>query len=204
MVGQSRTAGNRLSGYAYDLRTGIRTDLGSRFLIARLISGDTVVGADSLLSSSFNLTTHATTVIGSGRGVTEVKQIAHNLMVGDNFAPKSPLRGRRALGREDHPRSDRWSACPHSRATRLPYWSARATDPPRRRLAQRTTEPAALTPVPALHVPGCRSASAGTASRASALLDRAGASGACHRHSGCDGECAEADSELRVNTRRSS
>jgi uncharacterized membrane protein len=89
VVGQSRTAGNRLSGYAYDLRTGIRTDLGSRFLIAQLISGDTVVGGDSLLSSSFNLTTHATAVIGSGRGVTEVKQIAHNLMVGDNFAPNS-------------------------------------------------------------------------------------------------------------------
>jgi len=89
VVGQSRTAGNGLTGYAYDLRTGIRTDLGSRFLIAQLISGSTVVGGDSLLSSWFDLKTHTSAVIGSGRGVTEVKQIAGNVVVGDNFAPNS-------------------------------------------------------------------------------------------------------------------
>ncbi|MFE9635779.1 hypothetical protein [Streptomyces sp. NPDC006463] len=89
VVGQSRTAGNRLTGYAYDLRTGIRTDLGSHFLTAQLISGSTVTGGDGLLASSFDLMTHTSAVIGSGRGVTEVKQIAGNLMVGDNFAPNS-------------------------------------------------------------------------------------------------------------------
>ncbi|MFI6005495.1 hypothetical protein ACIA98_34725 [Streptomyces sp. NPDC051366] len=89
VVGQSRTAGNGLTGYAYDLRTGIRTDLGSHFLTAQLISGSTVVGGDGLLSSSFDLMTHTSAVIGSGRGVTEVKQIAGNVMVGDNFAPNS-------------------------------------------------------------------------------------------------------------------
>ncbi|TDU73928.1 hypothetical protein [Streptomyces sp. KS 21] len=89
VVGQSRTAGNRLTGYAYDLRTGIRTDLGSRFLTAQLVSGNTVVGGDGLLASSFDLTTHKSAVIGSGRGVTEVEQVAGNLMVGNNFAPNS-------------------------------------------------------------------------------------------------------------------
>ncbi|MER6026235.1 hypothetical protein [Streptomyces sp. NPDC001851] len=89
VVGQSRTAGNGLTGYAYDLRTGIRTDLGSHFLTAQLISGSTVVGGDGLLSSSFDLMTHTSAVIGSGRGVTEVRQIAGNAMVGDNFAPNS-------------------------------------------------------------------------------------------------------------------
>lgn len=89
VVGQSRTAGNRLTGYAYDLRTGTRTDLGSHFLTAQLISGSTVVGGDGMLSSSFDLTTHASAVIGSGRGVTEVKQITGNVMAGNNFAPNS-------------------------------------------------------------------------------------------------------------------
>ncbi|MEV0415494.1 hypothetical protein AB0I68_33155 [Streptomyces sp. NPDC050448] len=89
VVGQSRTAGNGLTGYAYDLRTGIRTDLGAHFLTAQLISGGTVVGGDGLLASSFDLMTHTSAVIGSGRGVTEVKQISGNLMVGDNFAPNS-------------------------------------------------------------------------------------------------------------------
>ncbi|MFG2873815.1 hypothetical protein ACGFYU_02155 [Streptomyces sp. NPDC048337] len=89
VVGQSRTAGNRLTGYAYDLRTGIPTDLGSHFLKAQLISGSTVVGGDGLLASSYDLTTHTSGVIGSGRGVTEVRQISGNLMVGDNFAPNS-------------------------------------------------------------------------------------------------------------------
>ncbi|WP_327360236.1 hypothetical protein [Streptomyces sp. NBC_01296] len=89
VVGQSRTAGNGLTGYAYDLRTGIRTDLGSHFLTAQLISGSTVVGGDGLLSSSLDLMTHASAMIGSGRGVTEVKQITGNVMVGDNFAPNS-------------------------------------------------------------------------------------------------------------------
>ncbi|MFD7559251.1 hypothetical protein ACFV9E_32560 [Streptomyces sp. NPDC059835] len=89
VVGQSRTADNRLTGYAHDLRTGIRTDLGSRFLKDQLISGSTVVGGDSLLASSFDLVTHESAVIGSGRGVTEVKHISGNLMIGDNFAPNS-------------------------------------------------------------------------------------------------------------------
>ncbi|MFE6847103.1 hypothetical protein [Streptomyces sp. NPDC057686] len=89
VVGQSRTAGNALTGYAYDLRTGIRTDLGSHFLTAQLISGNTVAGGDGLLSSSFDLMTHKSAVIGSGRGVTEVNQIAGNVMIGDNFAPNS-------------------------------------------------------------------------------------------------------------------
>ncbi|MEV6578688.1 hypothetical protein AB0M92_11075 [Streptomyces sp. NPDC051582] len=89
VVGRSRTTANGLSGYAYDLRTRVRTDLGSRFLTAQLISGSTVVGGDGLLASSFDLTTHASAVIGSGRGVTEVKQISGNVMVGDNFAPNS-------------------------------------------------------------------------------------------------------------------
>ncbi|MGW5345014.1 hypothetical protein [Streptomyces sp. NPDC004050] len=89
VVGQSRTAGNRLSGYAYDLRTGIRTDLGSHFLTRQLISGSTVVGGDGLVASSFDLTTHTSAVIGSGRGVTEVRQITGSVMVGDNFAPNS-------------------------------------------------------------------------------------------------------------------
>ncbi|MEU6064849.1 hypothetical protein ABZ864_10220 [Streptomyces sp. NPDC047082] len=89
VVGQSRTADNRLTGYAYDLRTGIRTDLGSHLLTAQLISGSTVVGSDGLLSSSFDLTTHTSAMIGTGRGVTEVKQIAGNVIVGDNFAPNS-------------------------------------------------------------------------------------------------------------------
>ncbi|KMO94351.1 hypothetical protein [Streptomyces roseus] len=88
-VGGSRTTANRLTGYAYDLRTGVRTDLGSRFLTAQLISGSTVVGGDGILASSFDLTTHASAVVGSGRGVTEVKQISGNVMVGDNFAPNS-------------------------------------------------------------------------------------------------------------------
>ncbi|MFF7358627.1 hypothetical protein ACFZA1_39345 [Streptomyces filipinensis] len=89
VVGQSRTAGNGLTGYAYDLRTGIRTNLGTHFLAAQLISGSTVVGGDGLLSSSYDLVTHTSAMIGSGRGVTEVKQIAGNVMVGDNFAPNS-------------------------------------------------------------------------------------------------------------------
>ncbi|MFE2066577.1 hypothetical protein ACFXDH_30080 [Streptomyces sp. NPDC059467] len=89
VVGQSRTAGNGLTGYAYDLRTGIRTDLGFHFLIAQLISGSTVVGGDSLLSSSYDLVTHAIATIGPGRGVTEVKQIRGHVVVGDNFAPNS-------------------------------------------------------------------------------------------------------------------
>ncbi|GGV22590.1 hypothetical protein GCM10010260_73660 [Streptomyces filipinensis] len=89
VVGQSRTAANGLTGYAYDLRTGIRTDLGTHFLTAQLISGSTVVGGDGLLSSSYDLVTHTSAMIGSGRGVTEVKQIAGNVMVGDNFAPNS-------------------------------------------------------------------------------------------------------------------
>jgi uncharacterized membrane protein len=89
VVGQSRTAGNGLSGYAYDLRTGLRTDLGSHFLTAQLISGSNVVGGDGLLASSFDLKTHTSAMIGSGRGVTEVKQIAGNIAVGDNFAPNS-------------------------------------------------------------------------------------------------------------------
>ncbi|MEU6866602.1 hypothetical protein ABZ924_25635 [Streptomyces sp. NPDC046876] len=89
VVGQSRTADNRLTGYAYDLRTGTRTDLGAHFLTAQLISGNTVVGGDGLLASSFDLTTHTSAVIGSGRGVTEVKQITGNVVVGSNFAPNS-------------------------------------------------------------------------------------------------------------------
>ncbi|MFD8719346.1 hypothetical protein ACFV2H_15400 [Streptomyces sp. NPDC059629] len=89
VVGQSRTTGNSLSGYAYDLRTGIRTDLGFHFLTAQLISGNTVVGGDSLLSSSYDLITHTSATIGSGRGVTEVKQIRGHVVVGDNFAPNS-------------------------------------------------------------------------------------------------------------------
>lgn len=89
VVGQSRTAANALSGYAYDLRTGTRTDLGPRFLIAQLIRGDTVVGGDSLLSSSYDLKTHEIHMIGSGRGVTEVRQIVRDVVVGDNFAPNS-------------------------------------------------------------------------------------------------------------------
>ncbi|MEU6229288.1 hypothetical protein [Streptomyces sp. NPDC047042] len=89
VVGQSRTAAGGLTGYAYDLRTGSRTDLGSRFLTAQLISGNTVVGGDGLLSSTFDLRTHASATIGSGRGVTEVDQIAGNVMVGNNFAPNS-------------------------------------------------------------------------------------------------------------------
>ncbi|MFI8261000.1 MULTISPECIES: hypothetical protein [unclassified Streptomyces] len=89
VVGRSRTAGNGLAGYAYDLRTGVRTDLGSRFLTGQLISGNAVVGGDGLLASSFDLTTHESAVIGSGRGVTEVRQISGNVMVGDNFAPNS-------------------------------------------------------------------------------------------------------------------
>ncbi|MFJ3803627.1 hypothetical protein ACIPSJ_46035 [Streptomyces sp. NPDC090088] len=89
VVGQSRTAGNGLTGYAYDLRTGVRTDLGSHFLIAQLVSGNTVVGGDSLLSTTYDLVTHTSAVVGSGRGVTEVKQITGNVMVGDDFAPNS-------------------------------------------------------------------------------------------------------------------
>ncbi|MEU9391950.1 hypothetical protein AB0D86_18350 [Streptomyces sp. NPDC048324] len=89
VVGQSRTAAGSLAGYAYDLRTGIRTDLGPRFLTAQLVSGTTVVGGDGLLSSAYDLTTHEITMIGSGRGVTEVRQIARNVVVGDNFAPNS-------------------------------------------------------------------------------------------------------------------
>ncbi|WP_327130518.1 hypothetical protein OG311_03200 [Streptomyces sp. NBC_01343] len=89
VVGRSRTAGNGLAGYAYDLRTGVRTDLGSRFLTGQLISGSAVVGGDGLLASSFDLTTHKSAVIGSGRGVTEVRQISGSVMVGDNFAPNS-------------------------------------------------------------------------------------------------------------------
>ncbi|MFB6812597.1 hypothetical protein [Streptomyces sp. NPDC056387] len=89
VVGQSRTAANTLTGYAYDLRTGTRTDLGSHLLTRQLISGSTVVGGDGMLASSFDLTTHTSAVIGSGRGVTEVRQITGNLMVGDNFAPNS-------------------------------------------------------------------------------------------------------------------
>src|SRR5262245_54257859 len=42
-----------------------------------------------MLSSSFDLRTHTTAVIGSGRGVTEVEQITGNVVVGDNFAPNS-------------------------------------------------------------------------------------------------------------------
>ncbi|MFD5541320.1 hypothetical protein ACFWIJ_26745 [Streptomyces sp. NPDC127079] len=89
VVGQSRTAGNRLSAYAYDLRTGVRTDLGFHFLIAQLVSGNTVVGGDGLLSSTYDLTTRATATVGSGRGVTETRQINGNFMAGDNFAPNS-------------------------------------------------------------------------------------------------------------------
>ncbi|MEU2775499.1 hypothetical protein ABZ646_21795 [Streptomyces sp. NPDC007162] len=89
VVGQSRTAGNSLSGYAYDLRTGVRTDLGFHFLIAQLVSGNTVVGGDSLLSSTYDLTTRTIATIGSGRGVTEAKQITGNFIAGDNFAPNS-------------------------------------------------------------------------------------------------------------------
>ncbi|MFD0271673.1 hypothetical protein ACFVGY_34650 [Streptomyces sp. NPDC127106] len=89
VVGQSRTAGNGLTGYAYDLRTGIRTDLGSHFLTGQLISGSTVVGGDGLIASSFDLMSHKSARIGSGRGVTKVRQIAGNIMVGDNFAPNS-------------------------------------------------------------------------------------------------------------------
>ncbi|MEW2418477.1 hypothetical protein AB0953_33020 [Streptomyces sp. NPDC046866] len=89
VVGQSRTAENRLTGYAYDLRTGVRTDLGSRLLTAQLVSGRTVVGGDGMLASSFDLLTHTSAVIGTGRGVTEVRQIAGNLLVGNNYAPNS-------------------------------------------------------------------------------------------------------------------
>ncbi|WP_328923623.1 hypothetical protein OG429_02615 [Streptomyces sp. NBC_00190] len=89
VVGQSRTADNRLTGYAYDLRTGIRTDLGSHFLTAQLISGSTVVGGDGMLASSFDLMTYTSAVIGPRRGVTTARQIAGNLIVGDNFAPNS-------------------------------------------------------------------------------------------------------------------
>ncbi|MGW8779890.1 hypothetical protein ACWGNM_17785 [Streptomyces sp. NPDC055796] len=89
VVGRSRTAANALTGYAYDLRTGIRTDLGPRFLTAQLVSGSTVVGGDGMLSSSFDLTTRTSAVIGSGRGVTEVRQISGPLMAGNNFAPNS-------------------------------------------------------------------------------------------------------------------
>ncbi|MFF4010704.1 hypothetical protein [Streptomyces sp. NPDC001717] len=89
VVGQSRTADSRLTGYAYDLRTGMRTDLGSRFLKGQLISGSTVVGGDGLLASTYDLTTHVSAVIGSGRGVTEARQVSGNLVVGDNFAPNS-------------------------------------------------------------------------------------------------------------------
>ncbi|MFJ9721856.1 hypothetical protein ACIRP3_03820 [Streptomyces sp. NPDC101209] len=89
VVGQSRTAAGSLAGYAYDLRTGTRTDLGPRLLTAQLVSGTTVVGGDGLLSSAYDLTTHEITTIGSGRGVTEVRQIVRNVVVGDNFAPNS-------------------------------------------------------------------------------------------------------------------
>ncbi|MEU5313238.1 hypothetical protein [Streptomyces sp. NPDC021562] len=89
VVGQSRTSGNSLSGYAYDLRTGVRTDLGFHFLTGQLVSGNTVVGGDSLLCSTYDLTTRTTATIGSGRGVTEARHINGNFIAGDNFAPNS-------------------------------------------------------------------------------------------------------------------
>ncbi|WP_084728881.1 hypothetical protein [Streptacidiphilus neutrinimicus] len=89
VVGQSRTAGNGYSGYAYDLRTGTRTDLGFHLLTGELVSGNTAVGGDSELSTTFDLTTHATRTVGPGSGVTQVDQISGNLMVGDDFAPNS-------------------------------------------------------------------------------------------------------------------
>ncbi|WP_152648577.1 hypothetical protein [Streptacidiphilus anmyonensis] len=89
VVGQSRTAANAVSGYAYDLRTGARTDLGWHLRTAELVSGGTAVGGDGMLSTTFDLATQATTMVGSGSGVTQVDQISGNLMVGDDFAPNS-------------------------------------------------------------------------------------------------------------------
>ncbi|MDJ0344144.1 hypothetical protein QMK19_26410 [Streptomyces sp. H10-C2] len=90
VVGQSRTAGDAsLDGYAYNLLTHTRTDLGRSLMISQLVSGKTAVGADSLLAFTFDLTTHAITRIGPGNGVTEVKAIKGDLIVGDVFAPNS-------------------------------------------------------------------------------------------------------------------
>ncbi|SEM24649.1 hypothetical protein [Streptacidiphilus jiangxiensis] len=89
VVGQSRTAGNGYAGYAYDLRTGVRTDLGSHLLTGELISGKVVVGGDSVLATTYDLTTDTTATVGPGKGVTQVNQILGTVMVGDNFAPNS-------------------------------------------------------------------------------------------------------------------
>ncbi|MEY9878018.1 putative membrane protein [Streptacidiphilus sp. MAP12-33] len=89
VVGQSRTAGNALSGYAYDLRTGARTDLGWHLRTAELVSGGTAVGGDGMLSTTVDLTTQASAMVGPGSGVTQVSAIAGNHLVGDDFAPNS-------------------------------------------------------------------------------------------------------------------
>ncbi len=90
VVGQSRTAGNAaLHGYAYNLLTHARTDLGRSLMISQLVSGNTAVGGDSLLSSTFNLATHAVISIGPGNGVTEVSAIKGDLIVGNVFASNS-------------------------------------------------------------------------------------------------------------------
>ncbi|MFI9105977.1 hypothetical protein ACIGXA_36270 [Streptomyces fildesensis] len=90
VVGQSRTAGNAaLHGYAYNLLTHARTDLGRSLMISQLVSGNTAVGGDSLLSSTFDLTTQAVVRIGPGNGVTEVSAIKGDLIVGNVFASNS-------------------------------------------------------------------------------------------------------------------
>lgn len=87
IVGQSDATG--VTGFAYDLPTGTRTDLGTSLKVHPMVSGRTVVAGDGLLERTFDLRTHRTTIVGPGNGVTQVNAVHGNQLVGDDFAVNS-------------------------------------------------------------------------------------------------------------------
>ncbi|MYS19947.1 probable extracellular repeat, HAF family [Streptomyces sp. DvalAA-14] len=77
--------GSAPRGFAYDIRTGISTDLGEQLSYAPKVSGRTVVATDGHAGSTVDLTTGVRTPFGPGTGTTDLSGITGRFVSGDTF-----------------------------------------------------------------------------------------------------------------------
>ncbi len=80
--------GARPCGFAYDVGTGVWTDLGNGVFVPLSVSGRHVVGWDGEAGWAYDLRTGTLSEVGS-RGVTQPLAVRGNVAVGDQFAANS-------------------------------------------------------------------------------------------------------------------